>query len=106
MADLSVADLHVRLGGHDILKGVSFDLARGEVAALLGPSGSGKTTLLRSVAGLEQPYSGRITVGNPRVFEGGGGNQPAEAPGPRFVFPSHPPLPPPPVPRKIRHGLW
>ena len=41
---------------------VSIDVHAGEFVVLLGPSGCGKTTLLRSIAGLEEPDSGRITV--------------------------------------------
>src|SRR4051812_14481779 len=67
MADLVVKDLGLRLGGNDILRGVSLTVAPGMVVALLGPSGSGKTTLLRAVAGLEAPHAGSIHVGE-KVF--------------------------------------
>jgi putative ABC transport system ATP-binding protein len=46
----------------EILRGVSFDLGRGEVVALMGPSGSGKSTLLGIVAGLDRPSNGKVTV--------------------------------------------
>ncbi|MEV4944754.1 ABC transporter ATP-binding protein [Streptomyces sp. NPDC053755] len=45
------------------LRGVSFDIPRGELVALKGRSGSGKTTLLNLVGGLDTPDGGRITVG-------------------------------------------
>ncbi|MDP9416738.1 MAG: ABC transporter ATP-binding protein [Actinomycetota bacterium] len=47
---------------------VSFEVAEGELFTLLGPSGCGKTTTLRSIAGLEKPDSGRITVGGRVLF--------------------------------------
>jgi iron(III) transport system ATP-binding protein len=49
--------------------GVSFDIAEGEFFTLLGPSGCGKTTTLRSVAGLEIPTSGRISVGDRVLYD-------------------------------------
>jgi iron(III) transport system ATP-binding protein len=90
MAELVVEDLKIRLGGNDILSGVSLDLDRGQVTALLGPSGSGKTTLLRAVAGLEQPYAGRVRVGSKVAFDGAAGiNMPTEERGLGFVFQSY-----------------
>ncbi|MFI9582754.1 ABC transporter ATP-binding protein [Streptomyces sp. NPDC052236] len=46
------------------LRGVSFEIPRGELVALKGRSGSGKTTLLNLVGGLDSPDQGRITVGS------------------------------------------
>ena len=59
---LSVADLQLRRGSRDILRGVTFDVPRGAVVALMGLSGSGKTTVLRAVAGLEVFDAGTIQV--------------------------------------------
>lgn len=50
--------------------GVSFEVQKGDLVTLVGPSGCGKTTTLRSIAGLEQPNSGVIRVGDRTVFSG------------------------------------
>ena len=44
------------------LRGVSLDVARGEMICLMGPSGSGKTTLLNIIGGLEEPSRGHVIV--------------------------------------------
>ena len=51
------------------IRSVSFDVADGEFYTLLGPSGCGKTTTLRSVAGLEEPSSGRMTIAGQVIFD-------------------------------------
>ena len=49
---LLLRDVHLRRGTRVVLAGVSFDVTRGALVALMGPSGSGKTTVLRAIAGL------------------------------------------------------
>jgi ABC-2 type transport system ATP-binding protein len=48
--------------GHRALHGVSVDIPKGSVTALVGPNGAGKSTLMRCIAGLDTPLSGTVTV--------------------------------------------
>lgn len=62
MALVNVSGLRKSFGKTDVLKGVDFQVERGEVISIIGPSGSGKTTMLRCVNLLERPTGGRIEV--------------------------------------------
>jgi polar amino acid transport system ATP-binding protein len=54
--------VHKRFGSNEVLKGISLEVARGEVVCLLGASGSGKSTFLRCINHLEQIDAGRLWV--------------------------------------------
>lgn len=59
---LEVRDASVSYGAHPVVRGVSLELARGEIGCLLGPSGCGKTSLLRAIAGFEPLAAGEIRL--------------------------------------------
>ncbi|HEY0646096.1 MAG TPA: amino acid ABC transporter ATP-binding protein [Nocardioides sp.] len=61
-AAIDVQDLHKYFGDNEVLKGIDFHVANGQVVCVIGPSGSGKSTLLRCVNMLETPTSGKIFV--------------------------------------------
>lgn len=58
---------HVRYGLVPALRGVSLEVRRGEMVALLGANGAGKTTTLRAISGLIHPHSGEIRVAGERI---------------------------------------
>src|SRR5207253_905622 len=59
---LQVRDVWLRRATRQILTGVTFDVRRSELVAIMGPSGSGKTTILRTIAGLEPFQAGRVSI--------------------------------------------
>ncbi|HEY2788540.1 MAG TPA: ABC transporter ATP-binding protein, partial [Gaiellales bacterium] len=59
---IAVADLHVKRGDAQVLRGVSLEVAAGAVTGLLGPSGCGKSTLMRAIVGVQIVAAGSITV--------------------------------------------
>lgn len=61
---LEVKDLKKNFGKTEVIKGISFDVQKGEVVAIIGPSGCGKSTLLRCLNMLEKPTSGKIILDN------------------------------------------
>jgi polar amino acid transport system ATP-binding protein len=62
MALVEIADVTKRFGPLTVLDGISLEVERGEIIAIIGRSGSGKSTLLRCINGLEPIQSGRIVV--------------------------------------------
>ena len=62
MALAEVRDVEKAFAGRSVLKGISFDLQKGERIGLIGANGSGKTTLLKILAGVEQPDQGKLDV--------------------------------------------
>jgi multiple sugar transport system ATP-binding protein len=68
MATVSFESARKAFGVHEVLKGVSLDVADGEFVILVGPSGCGKSTLLRMLAGLEQATDGDIRIDGKSVI--------------------------------------
>ena len=60
---LEMKDIRKTFGDLEVLKGISMQVTRGEVVAVIGPSGGGKSTLLRCATTLEKVDSGKIVIG-------------------------------------------
>ena len=78
---IAVVEVTKRFGDFAALHDVSVVIPEGSLTALLGPSGSGKSTLLRVIAGLEQPDTGQVMIGDEDVTD-----RPARARGVGMVF--------------------
>ena len=67
---LQARELHKSYGSVQALRGASFDLAAGEVVALIGDNGAGKSTLVKCLSGVERPDAGEILIdGVPVVLD-------------------------------------
>ncbi len=96
----SVVGVSKFFGKTGVLQNISFDVAEGEALVLLGASGSGKTTILRIIAGLEQPYTGKIILHGKDVTE-----LPARERGVGVIFQSYALFPKMTVEKNIGYGL-
>ena len=66
---IAIENLTKRYGAVAAVDDLTLTIADGELLVLLGPSGCGKTTTMRAIVGLEEPTSGRITVGDSPVYD-------------------------------------
>ena len=66
---VSIRDVHKSFGELEVLRGVSFDVMKGEVVCIIGPSGSGKSTLIRCVNALNTIDRGSIRVEGQEVHD-------------------------------------
>jgi ABC-2 type transport system ATP-binding protein len=71
MATIVVRDLHKWYGGFHALRGISFEVAQGEVLAVLGPNGAGKTTTVEILQGFVPPSRGEVSVLGYEPMSGG-----------------------------------
>jgi multiple sugar transport system ATP-binding protein len=69
MADVSLTAVTKRFGKTLAVDNLSIDIADGEFVVLLGPTGAGKTTTLRTLAGLEKPDAGQLTISGENVTD-------------------------------------
>ena len=65
---IKVTDIRKRFGTLEVLRGVSLDVAQGEVVSIVGASGAGKTTLLQIMGSLARPDAGRVEIGGQDLF--------------------------------------
>src|SRR5687768_14401931 len=96
----SVVGISKRFGKTSVLENINFEVAEGEALVILGASGSGKTTILRIIAGLEQPYTGKVMLHGKDVTE-----LPARERGVGVIFQSYALFPKMTVEKNIGYGL-
>ncbi|MEP6921174.1 MAG: ABC transporter ATP-binding protein [bacterium] len=95
-----VLGISKRFGKTSVLENINFEVPEGETLVLLGASGSGKTTILRIIAGLEQPYTGKVILHGKDVTE-----LPARERGVGVIFQSYALFPKMTVEKNIGYGL-
>jgi branched-chain amino acid transport system ATP-binding protein len=66
---LELEDVHVFYGNIEALKGISLNVARGEIVTLIGSNGAGKSTTLRAISGTHRPRSGSIRLAGSAIHD-------------------------------------
>ncbi|MBR4704603.1 MAG: ABC transporter ATP-binding protein [Paludibacteraceae bacterium] len=66
---IQVKDIYKSFGDLEVLKGVSLEVKKGEIVAIVGKSGAGKTTLLQIIGTLDRPTKGEVVITNERMNE-------------------------------------
>jgi multiple sugar transport system ATP-binding protein len=100
MSGVSVNQLSIRFGSHEVIRNLDLQVDDGEFLVLLGPSGCGKSTLLHSIAGLVDVAGGQICIGGEDMTDA----EPAER-GIGMVFQSYALYPTMTVERNMSFGL-
>jgi thiamine transport system ATP-binding protein len=98
--EVEITDIGVDFGHVTALESISLSIADGEFFTLVGPSGCGKTTLLRSIAGLETPSHGKVSIGGRDVT-----TEPPEARNVGIVFQNYSLFPHLSVADNVGYGL-
>lgn len=62
MPTLELTEVNSGYGGQEVLHGITFKAHEPAIYVVLGPNGAGKTTLFRTIAGILEPYSGRVLL--------------------------------------------
>ena len=68
---IQVRELYKRFGRQAVFQGLSLDIMRGEILAVVGRSGTGKSVLLKHLIGLIRPDKGQILVEGQDIHQGG-----------------------------------
>lgn len=101
---LALRNVHQAYGALQVVRGLSFGLARGAIGCLLGPSGCGKTTVLRCIAGFEAVRAGEIWL-NGQLVSSAGTSVPPERRRVGMVFQDYALFPHLTVARNVAFGL-
>lgn len=64
---IRIRNLRQSFGSQEVLRGIDFDIYRGETLVILGPSGCGKSVMVKHLPGLMQPTAGEIWIGDQEI---------------------------------------